>query len=224
MSIDEVSSVIEVFQNRYAQLKDEKCIKYILLFHNHGELAGASISHPHSQLIALPIIPPDVARSLSGSERFFKKNRKCVHCAMIAQERREKKRIVFENKYFISVAPYASRVSYEIRIFPKRHESYFEDMLQTKRSAFAEALIDSLARISKVLGNPNFNFFIHTSPINSINKNSKIEKNKKDFYHWHLEILPRTSKWAGVELGTGIEVTAISPEEAAEKLRKSIRK
>lgn len=210
MSAEEIILVLRAYKGRYKMLESEKCVEYILIFHNQGELAGASISHPHSQLVALPIVPPDVSRSISGGIGFFEKNKKCVHCVMLDWEKKEKKRIIFQNKYFIAFVPYASRVSYEVRIFPKKHSSDFEEISEKEMPYLAEAMKDVLSRIAGVLKNPDYNFFIHTS-------SAKVKN--VPYYHWHMEILPRTYKWAGMELGTGIEVIAVPPEEAAENLR-----
>ncbi|HDO23603.1 MAG TPA: HIT domain-containing protein [bacterium] len=213
MSIDEIGLVLKAYKERYKMLEKEQCIEYILIFHNKGELAGASIAHPHSQLVALPIVPPDVSRSINGGINFFEKNKKCVHCVMLDWERKEKKRIVFENKHFTTFTPYASRVSYEVRIFPREHSSDFEEISREAIPYLAESLKDALSRIGKTLNNPDYNFFIHTA-------SAKVKN--VPYYHWHIEILPRTDKWAGLELGTGIEVVAVSPERAAENLRNSL--
>jgi UDPglucose--hexose-1-phosphate uridylyltransferase len=212
MSQKEIVTVLKAFQDRYLMLKKEPCLKYILIFHNHGEAAGASISHPHSQLVALPILPPDVASSLRGSIRFFHKNQKCVHCVMIEWEINEKNRVIAENQDFIAVCPFASRVSYEIRIFPKKHSPHFENIGNKERDSLAEIFKRILFNLHKTLKNPDYNFFIHTAPL--------IKMPHIEHYHWHIEILPRTYKWAGLELGTGIEIVAVLPEKAASDLRK----
>lgn len=213
MTATEAAVVLQAYQDRYRALRAEPCIKYILVFHNHGEMAGASIPHPHSQLIALPIVPPDVARSFEGSRTFFQRYRKCVHCVLLGWEREQKQRILFENAAFTVVLPYASRVSFEMRIFPKRHEAHFEQTSAKDRALLGGALVHSLATLRRALGNPDYNFFIHTGSPREANANH---------YHWHIEVLPRTSKWAGLELGTGIVVVAVSPEDAAAQLRKHI--
>ena len=212
MSEDEIFLVFKAFLKRYKEIEKDKCIKYILIFHNHGPLAGASLSHPHSQLVALPIEPPDVGRSISGGLRFYKKNRQCAHCVMLKWERQEKKRIVYENKDFIALCPYASRVPYETRIFPKVHSSDFEETDERRLLSLSSVFKNTLVRLNKVLRKPDYNFFIHTSPAGI---------KKAPYYHWHIEILPRTYRWAGLELGTGVEVVSVPPEEAALSLRKS---
>lgn len=211
LRVDEINVLFKAYKERYRILAKEKCVEYILIFHNQGELAGASVEHPHSQLVALPIIPPDVSRSINGGFNFFKKNKKCVHCVLIDWEIKQKKRIISKNKYFIAFAPYASRVPYEIRIFPLKHSSDFEEITYEERDFLAEIFKECLLLLSRTLNNPDYNFFIHTS-------SSKVKN--VPYYHWHIEILPRMYKWAGLELGTGIEVVAVPPEQAAEHLRK----
>lgn len=212
MSLDEISLVLKAYRERYKMLEKNKCVEYILIFHNHGKMAGASLEHPHSQIAALPIIPPDVSRSIDGGVNFFKKYKKCVHCATLERETKERKRIVYKNKHFITINPYASNVAFETRIFPLKHNSDFEAISDQEISSLASSLKDALARLSKILKNPDYNFFIHTS---------SARMNNVPYYHWHIEILPRTYKWAGMELGTGIEVVSVAPEEAAELLRKA---
>jgi UDPglucose--hexose-1-phosphate uridylyltransferase len=131
---------------------------------------------------------------------------------MIAKEMRDEERVIHKNKYFISVAPFASRVSYEIRIYPLSHSSRFEDIGKEEAPYFAEALSDSLRRLDVALNGVDYNFFIHSSPVGD----------GYDHYHWHVEIFPRGFRWAGVELGMGIEVVAVSPEDAAADLKKSL--
>lgn len=212
MTTSEVETLLRAYQERYQTLARESCIEYILIFHNQGPHAGASIFHPHSQLIAFPIIPPDVSKSLEGSRLYYTQSGKCVHCSILDWERKKKIRIVYENKKFIVIEPFASRVSFETRIFPKEHTANFEDLPAKDWRDLAEALRTTLQKIKKGINDPDFNFFIHTAPAKTI---------AADYYHWHIEILPHTAIWAGLELGTGIEVVATAPEEAARILRNS---
>jgi UDPglucose--hexose-1-phosphate uridylyltransferase len=207
---EELAAMVLGYQTRYRALATEECAEYILIFHNHGPAAGASIYHPHSQIVALPVIPPDVARSIAGSRKFYETRKQCIHCAMIEWEKRARRRIVYENEEMIVFAPFASKVAFETRIFPKRHEYAFEHMEERQRRFLADALGVTLRKIAAVLKHPSYNFFIHTAPTNP---------EYFPHYHWHVEVLPRTSIWAGVELGTGIEVVAVPPEDAARHLR-----
>lgn len=209
MNAEEVELVVRAYRERYAALKKDNCIEYILIFHNHGVEAGASISHPHSQLIAFPIVPPDVQRSFEGSAAFYKKHHACIHCYMLEEERKDKKRVIYENEDFIAIAPYASRVSFELRIYPKAHEPRFELISERNMQKFAEALREVLGKLHKALKDPAYNFFIHTTPVSAP---------RAEHYHWHLEILPKTATWAGLELGTGVDVVVALPEDVPEIL------
>ncbi len=202
--------VIDAYQERYLEFVNEKFVNYVAIFHNHGKEAGASISHPHSQIIAVPLIDPDLQRSLNGSRMFFENQGECVHCKMLEWDMEEKSRIIFENKEFVVLAPFASRVAFETRIYPKEHHPYFERIKDKEKDLLAEAMNVALGKIFKGMNDPAYNFFVHTAPADG-----------KDYghYHWHFEILPKTSTWAGFELGAGIEISTIEPEKAAEYLR-----
>jgi len=210
MSIPQIAEVLRAYQERYLALKEHKCVNFIFIFHNHGKEAGATIPHPHSQLIALPVIPAEVKRSLSGAKEYHDKHKKCVHCRMIEWEK-EERRCIFQNEHFIVFSPFVPRVNFEIRVYPRKHESNFEEINPIERKYLAEALSQALYRLYRGLKDPAYNFFIHTAPCDG-----------KDYgyYHWHLEILPKTNTWAGIELGTGVEVITVKPEEVAEFLRK----
>lgn len=199
--------VFRMFGERYRALASDKCLSYISIFHNWGPNAGASVYHPHYQIMAIPVIPPDVEHSLEGSAHYFKQHKKCVHCVMLQWEKKEKKRVVYENKDVIVFAPFVSREPFELRIFPKRHLPYFENTATPYLESIVDALQKSLKLLEKRLNDPDYNFFIHTAPLKN--------KNQYKHYHWHIEILPKISVSAGFELGTGIEITVVDPDEAA---------
>ena len=207
----DIGRIVAVFKERYLELAKMPCANYILIFFNHGREAGASISHPHAQIMALSFVPADIRRSLDGSKRYYSERGRCANCDMLSWELKEKKRLVFENDYFAALVPYAPKFSYEIRIFPKKHWPYFEETEDVKLKDFAEALKVSLAKIYNGLNNPAYNFFIHTPPAE--------RDHEYDYYHWHLEINPRLAVWGGFELGTGSDVIDVDPDEAAKFLR-----
>jgi len=203
--------VFQAFRDRYLMLFSDDCIAYISMFHNWGPQAGASIYHPHYQMIAVPVVPPDVNHSLLGSRRYFNQYHKCVHCVMLDWERRQKKRLIYENDGAVSLAPYVSRSPFEVRIFPKKHLPYFENTYDHDLMAISDALQHTLRTIEKKLGDPDYNFFIHTAPIKN--------KNQYRHYHWHIEITPKFTIRAGFELSTGIEINVVDPDDAARLLR-----
>lgn len=210
-TVSQIKEVLDVYQERYLELMNEKFVNYISIFHNHGFEAGASIAHPHSQIIAIPITDPDIHSSLVGSRRYFEAHQKCVHCTMLKWDKEDGKRVIFENSDFLIVCPFASRMAFEIRIYPKEHRAYFERITDEEKWSLAEAFQVALSKLYKGLNNPPYNFFLHTAPCDGKNY---------DHYHWHWEILPKTAIWAGFELCTGIEICTIEPERAAEYLRK----
>ncbi len=211
---EDLKLLLSAYQDRYKSLINDKCVEYISIFHNYGKEAGASVSHPHSQILALPIVPPDVSRSVRGSRDFFHEHHKCVHCLMIEYELKNKKRIVFENKSAVVLAPYVSHSNFELRIFPKKHAAFFERVNESGGELLdmAQALHAALAKIYKNLKNPSFNFFLHTAPA--------IKNLDYSHYHWHFEILPKTSIFGGFDIGTGIDIITVAPETAAQILRK----
>lgn len=211
MEIWQVAELIDAFQTRYLDLMNKKSVRYVDIFHNHGPSAGGHIIHPHSQLMAIPVISPYVESELDGAEQYWRENKSCVYCSMTNWELENKKRLVFENEEMAVFCPFASRSNFEMWVVPKKHKPYFERTDDQEKFSVGEALHEALRRLHKVLDNPDFNFYIHTSPCDG-----------KDYphYHWHIEILPKLNVWAGFELSTGVEIATIEPEMAAEYLRK----
>lgn len=210
-SVAQVKELMDVYHERYLDLMNEKFVNYISIFHNEGPEAGASIAHPHSQLIAIPVTDPDITKSIIGSKHYWDIHKQCVHCVMIEWDLQDGRRIIFQNDRFVALCPFASRVAFEIRIFPKEHHAYFERITQEDKRALAEVFLAAMKKLSKGLAAPPYNFFLHTAPCDGKNY---------DHYHWHWEIMPKTATWAGFELGAGIEISTIEPEKAAEYLRK----
>lgn len=211
LSFSAANRVFQAFRDRYLMLFNDKCLAYISIFHNWGPKAGASIYHPHYQMIAIPVIPPDVEHSVRGSRRWFKKHKTCVHCKMIEWEKKEKTRVIYENKGAIAFTPFVSREPFEVRILPKKHLPYFENTLDEDIEFIVDALQKSIQLLRKSLKDPDYNFFIHTAPLR--------KKENYKHYHWHIEILPKVDISAGFELGTGIEINPVDPDFAAKILK-----
>ena len=210
MTVEEVAELIDAFRTRYLDLMNKKSVNYILIIHNHGKKAGASQTHPHCQLFAIPVVSPGIELELKGAERYHRSTGECPFCNIIRWEEQEKKRVVFENKSFLVITPFASRSAFELWIMPKKHSPYFERIKQKEEWEFGEALQQAMKKLFLGLNNPSINFYLHTSPCDG-----------RDYqhYHWHLEILPRTSVWAGFEMATGIEISTVAPEDAAKFLK-----
>ena len=207
---DEVKMVVDLYQKRYLELMNKEFVKYISIFHNNSKEAGASISHPHSQLLAIPVIDPHLRSSIDGAEAFYRSQGKCVYCTIIEWELKDRKRIIYENDKFLVICPFASQVSFEVRVYPKEHQPCFEKMNEQEKEYFSDAMQVALSKIYKGLKDPAYNFYFHTAPC---------DEGNYDQYHWHLNILPKTNVWAGFELGVGVEISTIEPEKAAEFLR-----
>lgn len=206
----DVEKVIWAYRNRSLDLRGDKRFKYILIFKNYGVSAGASLEHPHSQLIALPIVPKRVNEELRWSEKYFGYRERCIFCDILHQEIDERVRIVSENKSFIAFAPFVSRFPFEISIFPKMHSADFSYIQKEEVVDLARILRETLLRIKVALRDTSYNYLIHTSPI---------ETRERPDYHWHVEIMPRLGKTAGFEWGTGFYLNQTPPEIAATALR-----
>lgn len=211
----EMAELLKVYQDRYVAILNERTAKYILIFHNRGVKAGASLQHPHSQIISTPILPPDIRRSIDGSSEFYKKNKKKVYDAMIDWEMQEDKRIVYQNEQFVAFCPFVSKMPYEVRIFAKEGHAHFEKMPAELLVPLGDIMSDVLSKFKKALRDPDFNFFIHTAPLDGD------QETIHNFYTWHIEILPKLTKMGGFDIGSGIDINEIDPDEAAKLLRGS---
>lgn len=212
---EELAQAFKVYQERYLVTLNHGSRKYTLIFHNHGISAGASIQHPHSQIMSIPILPPDVKRSINGSAEFYEKNKKRIYDVILKWEIDQKKRIVYENEHFIAFCPFVSKTPYEVRIFPKESHAHFEKMPDDLLLPLADVMRTMLAKISKALHDPDYNFFIHTAPLGE----TKVDPHQ--FYTWHIEIVPKMSMLGAFELGSGVDVNVVDPNEAADLLRKA---
>ena len=205
----QAEEVIWTYHARSNDLRKDPRFKYILIFRNYGRSAGASLEHPHSQLIALPIVPKRVNEELQSSHEYYNYKDRCAFCDMVTQELNDKERIVEENDYFVSFCPFVSRFPYEVWIMPKKHESHFASLQKEEVRPLGTILRNTMKKLKKLLNDPPYNYIIHTSPINGF---------EKEYYHWHIEIMPKLVNVAGFEWGSGFYVNPIPPEVAARKL------
>lgn len=207
-----VEDVLWAYRDRMLDLKNDRRFRYILIFKNHGEAAGASLEHTHSQLIALPIVPKRVREEVDSAKRYFSEKERCIFCDMIRQEMESGVRVISENEHFIAMAPYAPRFPFETWLLPRMHASSFENTQSPMYANFARILKDTLQRLDAVLDHPAYNYVIHTSPIG---------EEINDHYHWHIEMMPKLTKVAGFEWGTGFYICPTPPEESARFLREA---
>lgn len=206
-----IEKILLSYRERMLDLKKDPRFKFILIFRNHRSSAGASLDHPHSQLIATPIVPKRVKEELNGALKYFNFKDRCVFCDVVHQEIKDKKRVVIENKHFLTFTPYASRFPYEFCIIPKTHSACYESITKEMITTLAEILKASLLKLKKLLNDPPYNYIIHTTPFS-------LPNDLKD-YHWHIEIIPRITHVAGFEWGTGFYINSVKPEDAARDLR-----
>ncbi len=217
-SIDEISEVIGVLQERVEDLHRDQRFRYVLIFKNKGKEAGASLKHPHHQIIGLPITPKRVREELQGCEAYYKIKERCVFCDLIEQEVSWKERIVYENESFISFCPYASCFPFETWILPKDHSiDFYGPKAKEKVKLMADILKVILMKLDKVLNNPEYNYIIHAAP-NRFARGGYWKTIEMD-YHWHIELFPRLTRVAGFEWGSGFYINPMAPENAAKYLK-----
>ncbi len=219
-SVEEIKDVLVAYRERIRDLRKDIRFRYILVFKNHGREAGASLEHPHSQLIATPMVPTVVTTELTASQEHFKRKERCLMCDILAQELMLGERIVWENEHFVIWEPYASSFPFETWLIPKKHLHDFALLNDDELYHVAYALKQMLYRIKIVLNDPPFNMILHTAPSTHERPGrphywSTIEYD----YHWHIELVPRITKIAGFEWGSGLHINPTIPEEAARYLR-----
>lgn len=206
----EAVKVFETFQNLHRAAAKDRCAVYVSSFYNYGQEAGASVWHPHYQILTLPIIPPHNARSLRGAKEYYKKFGRCVRCDIIKTERAQKSRVIVENEHAIAIAPYASKRPFEVSVLPKKHWASFRETPPAAVRDIALTLQSVLQRMKKYVNDPDLNFFIHDTPLD--------HKNYRH-HHWHIEVIPRTAYEAGFEFSTRIDINVVDPDNAAAILR-----
>lgn len=206
----DVAEVLYAYRTMMQDLKRDPQIAYVQIFKNEGALAGASLEHPHSQLVAMPFVPAKVAEELATAHDYYALHGACIFCDMLKQELSEKVRVVAENDHFISFCAYAPNSAFETWIMPKSHESNFEDLSTAHLMSLAELLRKTLVAQQRYLGGPAYNLMLMTSPVKSSGSRS---------YHWRLEVAPQLSMIAGLERGAGVHVVTTTPENAAAALR-----
>ena len=209
-SEDHIREILWVYRDRLVDLKKDHRLVYGMIFKNVGAAAGASLEHSHSQLIVTPIVPVNVWEEMNGSLEFFDYRGRCIYCDMIYQELSAEKRIVVDSPNFICFAPFASRFPFEVWIVPKNHNSHYENIQKTELDDLGTVLKTILMKLEIALDKPSYNYIIHTSPFDT---------QSLPHYHWHMEIIPRMTRIAGFEWGTGFYINPVPPEQAAAYLR-----
>jgi UDPglucose--hexose-1-phosphate uridylyltransferase len=210
LSEDNIREVLWVYRDRLVDLKKDPRLVHGMLFKNVGAAAGASLEHTHSQLIATPIVPISVWEEMTGSLEFFNYRGRCIYCDMIHQELATESRVVLDTPHFTAFCPYASRFPFETWIAPKAHSSHFENIPKPGVDDLGSVLRQVLNKLELALDRPPYNYIIHTAPF---------DHQELPHYHWHIEIIPRLTKVAGFEWGSGFYINPVPPEDAAKFLR-----
>ena len=210
----EAESVFSAYRDRLCRLKAEGRFRYVQIFKNVGPAAGASLEHVHSQLVALASVPEVVEQELFASGEFYAENGRSLLKDMLDKEVEAGERVVAETEHFVAFCPYASRFGYEVWLAPRRHQARFEDVEPGELGELSRIMHDVIGRIERAVGQSAYNYFLHTQPF---------DMPAADHYHWHIEIVPRLTKVAGFEWGTGCFINPYAPEAAAAHLR-SVKK
>jgi UDPglucose--hexose-1-phosphate uridylyltransferase len=212
LSEKSIEQVLWSFRDRVLDLKNDGRLQYVLLFKNYGEAAGAILEHTHSQLIALPVVPKRVQEEMEIAKRYFEFKERCVFCDLIRQELKDGSRVVTETDLFVVLEPYAPRFPFETWVLPRRHHSHFETSDGQQLQNLAWVLKATLRKLEKVLERPPYSMLVHTAPL---------QESPRSWYHWHIEIIPKLTRVAGFEWGTGFYINPTPPEESAKFLREA---
>jgi len=210
-SVEQLYYALLTLQKRAMLLAEKQYVEYISMFRNYGPRGGASLYHPHMQIIASPLVPKLVMEELTASDEYYQEHGECLYCRVVKQERKTE-RFIYENQHFLAIAPWASRFPFEFWILPKEHSLTFLDEGEEKLRALAEILRKTLGALSEALHDPSYNLAFHVHPLIY----------GFEGFHWHIEVYPRLTTLAGFELGGDIYINVTPPEVAAEELKKRV--
>jgi UDPglucose--hexose-1-phosphate uridylyltransferase len=210
--LPQLMHLVNAYMDRLRELSAKPYVKYVSIFRNHGKEAGASLSHAHSQMIATPTVPRIVEEEIVASKNFYNQHQKCVFCDIIEKEAKSP-RVVLDNAHFLVFAPYASVHPMEFWILPKKHDINILSLTQREIKAFVATLKTSLKALRDLVNDPPYNYGF----------NLALNREAEKYYHWHVEVYPKLTIWAGFEKNTGMYINTVTPETAATELRKAIR-
>ncbi len=210
LSDQEVELIIQTYLNRFKFASADPRIEQVTIFKNHGEQAGTSLEHPHSQMIAIPVITSQLRDRLSHALEHFDEFGECIFCRVLAQEVKEQARLVMETEHFVAFIQFATLTPFSMLIMPRRHMACFVEMHDYEAVDLAHILRRSLAKLYHGLADPDFNYVMRTAPT---------EYSGVKYYHWYVSIIPRLTRMAGFELGSGMFINVSLPEENAAFLR-----
>jgi UDPglucose--hexose-1-phosphate uridylyltransferase len=210
LSEEQFADILSAYRDRMRDLQRDSRWDYLLLYKNQGNLAGATLPHVHSQLVALPFVPTQAIDELRGTKMHHQLTGRCLYCDIIQQELTHGERLVTATNNFVTFCPFASRFAYETWILPKNHQAAFVESSEADILALADVLRDVIRRLNGALENPPFNYFIQSTPVH---------ETASAHFHWHIEILPQLARAAGFEWGSGSHMNSVAPEDAARLLR-----
>ncbi|MBS7626787.1 galactose-1-phosphate uridylyltransferase [Candidatus Bathyarchaeota archaeon] len=210
MDPSDVELILKAYIDRVRVLSEREYVKSVVIFKNHGPSAGTSILHPHSQIIATPTLTNQMRKRLQVAVEYYSRMKNCLYCDINKWEHESGRRIIYEGKYFIVFNPYASHYSYETWISPIEHSSCFSNINRGGVEELSGVLPDILRRIESILGNPDYNYILHTA-LNRCNGDWPL--------HWYIQIVPRISVIGGFEIGSGTYINPTLPEDAAKSMR-----
>ena len=211
LDIYQIQDILKVFKKRFVILSQEPDVEYVQIFKNHGRNAGASLPHSHSQVVALPFIPPRVEQEMKNADTYYNTTGRCVYCDILKEEHEEKGRLLYHNEHVTVALSFAPRFAYEAILIPNAHQWDFGTVEDNVLAGLAEALIHTIHMMQAILGQFPYNLVLHTTPLGSENTH----------YHWHVELIPRVSYHAGFEIATGTCINTVCPEEAAQGIKKA---
>lgn len=218
LPLEQVELILRSYKDRYNFYKNKRSDFYVHIYNNAGKEAGASIRHPHSQLVVFNQIPEEVLKEIQGAKDYFQEKGRCPYCDLIKKELSSGERVVLESDFFVVLVPFESEWPYEITIFSKKHQPDFGQISDEELADMASVLQQTLKAYNKVLSTPDRNFWVHSLPVR------EDDDSRAKFYHWHLDLIPRIKTLGGLELGAGIMVDdRVGPEEAARQLRAALQ-
>jgi UDPglucose--hexose-1-phosphate uridylyltransferase len=221
MQPEQIMRVFAACVARMQDLRRDARFQYIAVFRNHRREAGATLDHPHSQIVAFPLIPRQVAEQLQGSHAYYTTHGRCVFCDIIADELAQGQRVIMETAHFVALCPYASATPFSARIVPRRHCADLDGMLIEEQADLARTMQRLLIAYRAALSNPAYNLVYHTAPAQEP-ADTPYGAGMRSHYHWYVEIAPRLTGATGAEWGAGFPVNPVSPEEAAAELTRNL--
>lgn len=210
LEVEDIADILRVYRSRFVAAYEAPGAEHVIIFKNHGEASGTTIQHPHSQLVAIPVMPIQVRERVEEATRYFDSTGRCLMCATVSDELGDKRRIILDTEHFVTFIPYAAFSPVHMWIFPKRHMASFSDIGDAEIGDLALNLKTTLLKLYHGLDNPDYNYVIRTEGP---------EKHRSKYFHWYLSIVPRLSQASGFALGSGMYMNPSIPEEMAEFMR-----